>query len=683
MNSCLISCRVRHKRFAPKQHSFAYPLYTYMIDIDELPKLDRKLSLFGYNNLRLTSFYDKDYLEQGTEGIRAKLTNLLAEQKMKLSPEDTVYLVTSARFMNYAFNPVCFYWIFRNGELRGCMAEVNNTFGEKHVYPLVGTGIPQNLTNSKLFNGLVANGNTFFPAAYRSPKQFHVSPFMDLTGEYHFSFEDIRKQLDVTVELFHDDQKVFEASLIEERRVPLSDKALLTTALTRPLTAHITIPRILWEAGKLHVGKGIRYYPKPDPISIMTIRHNTRPNLKDRLAKKLVFNFLKPMQHGQLILTMPDGTTKHFGEQHTDTPADITVHSNTFFGMSAINGNIGIGEGYTQGLWDSSDLVKVIRFFLENRQVHTRPRSLLTNTQARLSGAIQRYRHQKAPKNDKAGSKKNITAHYDLSNELFKQFLDPTMTYSSAVFLDPYDVTEDLEAAQLRKNRILADKANIGPDDHVLEMGCGWGGFAEQTARERGCRITGVTLSRDQYDYATKRIKDARLEHLVDIRLEDYRNISERYDKIISIEMLEAVGHNFHREYFCKLEELLKPSGVAVIQTITIQDAQYNHYRWSVDWIRKHIFPGGELPSLARICEVTSDNTALSVQQVDAIGLHYANTLNQWRQRFNASWKAIAPLGFDDYFLRTWNYYLAICEAGFLQGNINDLLIVLSRASSE
>ena len=683
MNSCLISCRVRHERFAPKQHSFAYPLYTYMIDIDELLKLDHKLSLFGYNNLRLASFYDKDYLEQGAEGIRTKLTSLLAKQNVELLPDDTVYLVTSARFLNYAFNPVCFYWMFREENLLGCMAEVNNTFGEKHVYPLIGADIPQDIADATQLERLGVNNSTFFPAEYRSPKKFHVSPFMDLTGEYHFSFEDIRKQLDVTVGLFHGDQKFFEANLTEEHRVPLSDKALLNTALTRPFTAHITLPRILWEARKIHFGKGIRYYPKQAPISTMTIRHNTRPKLKDRLAQKLVLNFLKRMQHGQLILTMPDGTTENFGEQRSDTSADVTIHSDNFFSMSAFNGNIGLGEGYAQGLWDSSDLVKVIRFFLENRQVHARTRNLLTNTQARVLGAIQRYRHQKAPKNNEIGSKENITAHYDLSNELFRQFLDPTMTYSSAVFLDPYDVTEDLEAAQLRKNRLLADKANIGADDHVLEMGCGWGGFAEQTARERGCRITGVTLSHDQYSYATKRIKDAQLEHLVDIRLEDYRNISEQYDKIVSIEMLEAVGHNFHKEYFCKINELLKPSGVAVIQTITIQDAQYNHYRWSMDWIRKHIFPGGELPSLARICEVTSDSTSLSVQQVDAIGLHYANTLNQWRQQFNASWKSIEPLGFDDYFLRTWNYYLAICEAGFLQGHINDLLIVLSRASSE
>lgn len=683
MNSCLITCRVRHERFAPKHHAFAYPLYTYLLDINELPELNNKLSLFGYNKLRLASLYDKDYLTHGPEEIRTKLTRLLEEQKMRLLPEDTVYLVTSARFLNYAFNPVCFYWIFRKEELRGCVAEVNNTFGEKHVYPLVGSGLSSQPANKEESKGITSHDYHSFPALYRSPKQFHVSPFMDLTGEYHFSFEDIRRQLNVTVGLFREDQKVFEANLTENHRVPLNDKALLKTVLTRPLTAHLTMPRILWESGKLHFGKGIQYYPKPAPASTMTIRKKTQPRLKDSLAQKLVHHRLKKMQHGQLTLTMPNGVSSHFGEQRVGKSTDLTIHSNKLFSQIVFNGNIGLGEGYSQGLWDSSDLVSVICFFLENRKVHTRKRNLPANIQAKFIGSIQRYRHQHAPRNDEAGTKANIAAHYDLSNKLFEQFLDPTMTYSCGVFLDPHDTSEDLEAAQLRKNRLLADKAKIRSDDHVLEIGCGWGGFAEQTARERGCHITGLTLSREQYDYATQRIKNAQLEHLVDIRLQDYRNVTIQYDKIVSIEMLEAVGHNFHPEYFRKLDELLKPSGVAAIQTITIQDAQYNHYRWGMDWLRKHIFPGGELLSLARICEVTSANTTLSVQQVDAIGEHYANTLNQWRQRFNASWQSITPLGFDDYFRRTWNYYLAICEAGFLQGHINNLHIVLSRTQSK
>ncbi|SIN74706.1 DUF1365 family protein [Halodesulfovibrio marinisediminis] len=669
MNSSLITCRVQHERFAPKKHAFSYPLYTYLLDIDELQELNQKRILFGYNKLRLASFHDKDYLQDNPASVRQKLTELLNKQDIELAESDIIYLVTSARFVNYSFNPVSFYWIFRDNCLQGCVAEVNNTFGEKHVYPLPGSGIPASDSSTE---------NTF-PARYQHPKQFHVSPFMDLTGEYHFTFEDVREHLDVTVELFHGTDRTFKANLLEETRVPLTDMALLKTAFTKPLTAHLTMPRILWEAGKLHYGKGIHFYSKPEPVSDMTIRHKDTPKITDRLATKLVQTALQRMQLGQLTLTMPDGSSKRYGDEHTGSKAELTVNSPSLFRKIACRGDIGLGEGYSEGLWDSPDVVDVIRFFLENRKIHTRTHNALTNTAAILSGAIQRHLHLKAPQNDEAGSKANIAAHYDLSNELFRHFLDPTMTYSSGVFINPADVTEDLEEAQLRKNRLLADKAQITADDHVLEIGCGWGGFAEQTAKERGCRITGVTLSQEQYTYATQRIKDADLDHLVDIQLRDYRTLSSQYDKIVSIEMLEAVGHKFHAEYFQKLEDLLAPSGLAAIQTITIQDAHYDHYRWGVDWVRKHIFPGGELLSLARICEITSDTTSLSVQKVQAIGLHYANTLNQWRKNFEQQWPQITKLGFDDYFRRTWIYYLASCEAAFLQGYINDLHILLSR----
>lgn len=671
MNSSLITCRVQHERFAPKKHAFSYPLYTYLLDIDELQELNQKIILFGYNKLRLASFHDKDYLQDSPGSVRQKLTDLLSKQNIELKESDTVYLVTSARFVNYSFNPVSFYWIFRDSSLRGCAAEVNNTFGEKHVYPLPGSGMHAEDSSTK-------NTESNFPARYQHPKLFHVSPFMDLTGNYHFTFEDIREQLDVTVELFHGTDRTFKANLLEETRVPLTDTALLKTAFTKPLTAHLTMPRILWEAGKLHYGKGIHFYSKPEPVSDMTIRHKDTTKVSDRLATKLVQTALQRMQFGQLTLTMPDGSSKRYGEEHTGPKAELTINSASLFRKIAYRGDIGLGEGYSEGLWDSPNIVDVIRFFLENRKIHTRTHNTLTNTIARLSGAMQRHLHLKAPKNDETGSKANIAAHYDLSNELFSQFLDPTMTYSSGVFINPTDVTENLEKAQLRKNRLLADNAQITADDHVLEIGCGWGGFAEQTAKERGCRITGVTLSQEQYIYATQRIKDADLDHLVDIQLQDYRTLASQYDKIVSIEMLEAVGHKFHAEYFRKLEDLLAPSGLAVIQTITIQDAHYDHYRWGVDWIRKHIFPGGELPSLARICEITSDTTSLSVQKVQAIGLHYANTLNQWRKNFEQQWPQIRKLGFDDYFRRTWIYYLASCEAAFLEGYINDLHIVLS-----
>lgn len=664
MNSRLLSCRVRHERTWPKAHRFEYPLYTYLLDVDELDELDRKLRLFGHNRVRLASVHDADYLEDGPGTVRDKLSRLLKPQGMALTAHDTVLVATSARFLNYVFNPVSFYWIFRDGKHLGCVAEVNNTFGEKHVYPLPGAG-----------------DTAGFPARYRADKAFHVSPFFDRSGEYRFRFGDVRHGLDVTVSLYREGEKVFEASLVEEgERQTISDAVLARTALTRPFTVHLTFPRILWEAGKIHFGKKAAYHPKPAPDSPMTIRSKSAKSIKESICRHFVFRHLRGMERGSLSISLPDGSQKRFGGERPGSEASMRIHSDAFFPMAALHGDIGLGEAYSDGLWDSPDLVALFRFFLENRQVHVPPGNFLKRFALDSCGLFQRCCHQKAPKNDEAGSRTNISAHYDLSNELFSHFLDPTMTYSSGIYRNPCDPDEDLEQAQLRKNRVLADKACIGPDDHVLEVGCGWGGFAEQTARERGCRVTGVTVSREQYDYARERIRRAGLEDRVEIRFQDYRKLNERFDRIVSIEMLEAVGHRYHGEYFRTLERLLTPSGVAVIQVITIQDPHYDRYRRSMDWIRKHIFPGGALPSLTRICATATRHTALTVQNVDAVGLHYANTLRQWRRNFNENWESIAPLGFDEYFRRTWNYYLGVCEAGFIHGHINDLQIVLSRA---
>lgn len=682
MNSRLLTCRVQHQRFTPKEHSFSYPLYTCLFDIDELPLLNTQLRLFGHNKKRLLSLHDADYLERGSETIRTKLTHLFSAKNVELRATDTVFLVTSARFLNYAFNPVCFYWIFRDEALHGCAAEVNNTFGEKHIYILPGSGSMAKKTELSQENDTShpTASTDVFPAQYSSPKQFHVSPFMDMQGSYAFSFEDIRQTLDVTVTLYHDTTKAFEATLIEEERFPLTDATLLKTVVTKPFTTHLTMPRILWQAGKIHLGKGIRYHPKPEPDNDMTIRHKTTISRKDKLAFAIIKRVLNKVRYGQLTLILPDDTSVHFTGTLPGPTASISVHSYALFRNILLHGDIGLGEGYTQKLWESEDVVSLIQFFLKNRKIYATSSNFLQNIWAYGTGLVRKQVHATAPHNDQAGSKANIAAHYDLSNDLFRCFLDPTLTYSCALFLEPDNVHENLTEAQLRKNRELADKVGISATDHVLEVGCGWGGFAEQTAKERGCKVTGVTLSQEQYDYATQRIQQAGLEHLVDIQLLDYRNLTSQYDKIVSIEMLEAVGHKFHAEYFQQLEKLLNPKGKIAIQTITIKDSLYSRYCCKTDWLRKHIFPGGELPSLSRICTVVSGNTGLALERVDAYGQHYANTLSQWREKFNTSWSDVEQLGFDEKFKRTWNYYLASCEAGFLQGHIDDLHILLAHA---
>jgi cyclopropane-fatty-acyl-phospholipid synthase len=273
-------------------------------------------------------------------------------------------------------------------------------------------------------------------------------------------------------------------------------------------------------------------------------------------------------------------------------------------------------------------------------------------------------------------SKKNIEAHYDLSNDLYKLFLDPTMTYSCAYFEEP---GQSLEEAQLAKYRRLAEKVRLQEGDHVLEIGCGWGGFASVAAGEYGARVTGITLSEEQAVYARQRMVDEGLDHLVDIRIVDYREVEGQFDKIVSIEMLEAVGHRFLDTYFEQVDRLLAPDGLAAVQVITIPEQRYDNYRRRPDFIQRYIFPGGHLPSLEAMTSSMGSNTQLFVDETENIGVHYAETLRLWRERFLSNVDEVRELGFDERFIRMWEFYFAYCEGAFLARYIGDLQLVLTR----
>jgi cyclopropane-fatty-acyl-phospholipid synthase len=273
-------------------------------------------------------------------------------------------------------------------------------------------------------------------------------------------------------------------------------------------------------------------------------------------------------------------------------------------------------------------------------------------------------------------SKRNIAAHYDLSNDLYATFLDDTMTYSAAFFESP---TATLEEAQEAKYRRLAEKARVDAGCHVLEIGCGWGGFAVYAASTYGCRVTGITLSEEQAALARRRVTEAGLDHLVDIRIVDYREVDGSYDRIVSIEMLEAVGHRYLGTYFETIDRLLAPDGLAAIQVITIPEQRYASYRRRPDFIQRYIFPGGHLPSLEAMAGSMGQRSELYVDDVENIGMHYAETLRRWRERFLERGDDVRALGFDEPFVRMWEFYLAYCEAAFLARYIGDLQLVLTR----
>lgn len=396
--------------------------------------------------------------------------------------------------------------------------------------------------------------------------------------------------------------------------------------------------------------------------------------------RKLVLDSFRPLQSGTLDLTFPDGEKRTFGGGREGLRASMTIRSESFFKRCVLFGPIGFGEAYVDGEWETPDLVAVIGWFILNAedaggmQTERGAKAPMLN----LLNAYNRLLHQRRP-NDLRTSRRNISEHYDLSNGFFKLWLDPTMTYSSALF-EPADA--DLQAAQIRKYDRLCQCLQLRPTDHVLEVGTGWGGFSIHAASTYGCKITSLTISQQQHDEAVKRIAAAGLSDRVTVLIEDYRKVNGVFDKIVSIEMIEAVGDRFLDTYFESLQRVLAPHGMIGLQMITCPDRQYRILRDGVDFIQKHIFPGSLLVSQARVTQALNRTGSLNLHSWKDMGMHYAKTLGMWCDRFEAERAAVMKLGFDERFLRKWRYYLRYCEAAFATRNISVVQAVYSRPNN-
>ena len=368
---------------------------------------------------------------------------------------------------------------------------------------------------------------------------------------------------------------------------------------------------------------------------------------------RLVFELLDNLHGGMLEIRLPDGSSRLFGEG--EYGVTLNVHDEAMFSQVLARGDIGLAEAYLDGHWDSPDVTGLLTLLTRNRDalkkaVYGSWRNLLA---ARLRHWLNR--------NSRAGSKRNIMAHYDLGNDFYRLWLDRSMSYSSALYLAVDD--GELESAQRAKYRRLLRRLHAEPGQSVLEIGCGWGGFAEIAVQE-GLQVTGLTLSPAQLEWARKRVPEA------DLRLQDYRDTSERFDHIVSIEMFEAVGERWWPTYFRTIARALKPGGRAVIQSITIRDDLFAEYRKGTDFIQQYVFPGGMLPSRSAF-RAAAAKQGLTVHGEYAFGKDYARTLAEWRHAFENNWPQIAALGFDEQFRRLWRMYLSYCEAGFLAGNID------------
>jgi cyclopropane-fatty-acyl-phospholipid synthase len=386
----------------------------------------------------------------------------------------------------------------------------------------------------------------------------------------------------------------------------------------------------------------------------------------------LVRKVLAPMTRlraGCVTVILPDGRQVRLDSGRPGPQAELIIKDYMFARRLLVGGEIGFGEGYLQGEWESPRLETLIELMSVNRDVIdiALPGRLWKRAITLVGHVLNR--------NTRAGARQNIKAHYDLGNAFYETWLDHTMTYSSAVF-EPGD--NDLAAAQTRKYRLLAERAGIKPGEHVLEIGCGWGGFAEFAAKELGCKVTGLTISKEQFEFATERMRKAGLEDRVTIAMRDYRDEKGIFDRITSIEMFEAVGEGFWPSFFRQMHERLRPGGTAGLQVITIADQLFPSYRRNVDFIRRYIFPGGMLPT-ASIMRSLGEKYGLPMLNEWAFRLDYAATLAQWRERFLAAWPKLTPLGFDERFRRMWEYYLSYCEGGFRAGSIDVRQMVFTR----
>jgi cyclopropane-fatty-acyl-phospholipid synthase len=386
------------------------------------------------------------------------------------------------------------------------------------------------------------------------------------------------------------------------------------------------------------------------------------------------------MTCGRLRLVLPDGSEKFFGGEGEKPQAEIRVKDDGFFRSCVLYGPVGFGEAYMEGRWETDDLVAVISWFIRNADESTVLKgSGKTDWRIGLMDFVHRAAHR-LRHNSLRTSRRNIQEHYDLSNEFFALWLDPTMTYSAAY----WDGAEmNLEQAQVRKYDVLCRKLRLQPTDHVLEIGSGWGGFSMHAAKTFGCRVTTVTISQAQFEEAARRITAAGLQDKINLRLTDYRELTGQFDKIASIEMLEAVGDKYLDGYFAQCHRLLKRQGLLGLQYITCPDAQYEVLRRGTDFIQRHIFPGSLLNSIGRVNVALNRTGDLFLHDLDDMGPYYARTLHVWRENFHRVLGEVRQQGFDDTFIRKWDYYLAYCEAAFATRHISVVQAVYSRADNE
>ena len=649
--SLIYQGRVMHSRLGSVKNAFIYPYYYLAIDLDDLSRLSKQMWLFSYNRWNVYSIRDQDYLDRSSDSIKQKFLKYL-EQHSISRPARVVFL-TCPRIFGYVFNPVSFYYCYDEaGESYCHVAEVNNTFDERHLYIL------ENPTKIK------------GESRYLRPKDFHVSPFYPVQGDYEFSFSELEAKIRIAIDVKDHGKKIFKSE-VTANGIRMTQKELIRNLVKYPFTLSLTMPRILWQALILKFFKNAQVFRKPAPIAKNTILQR-RYRIVERVAKELVGRCLKRITQGCLTVQEVSGETLKFGDvgAKPEDKHELIVKHGRFYSLTAMKGAVGAGESYIYGDWDSPRLTELLMFLFRARLTEQRVSFLIP-----LFQWVEKIRHH-LHANSLFQSRRNIHAHYDLGNDFFKIFLDPTLTYSSGYFRDKGDT---LEQAQYNKIDRIIEQAQVKPGQHVLEIGSGWGAMALRLAQKYGAKVTTVTLSENQAQYVGKLIEGAGLQDKIEVKLVDYRLLTGEYDHIISVEMIEAVGKEYLATYFDCCAKLLKPKGRFVFQAITMEDAFYEQYSKRADWIQKYIFPGAHLPSLSALRSISTEQNKFAWIDEFSIGQDYAQTIKAWDETFLNQKQKVHALGFDDDFIRMWHYYFCYCEAGFRLGHIDDYQVTLEK----
>ncbi len=656
MNSCLYQGTVRHRRTGAIEDDFCYSLFMAYLDLDELPELFDGRWLWSARRPALAWFRRADYLGDPHTPLRDAVRELV-HQRTGARPTGPIRLLTHLRYFGHCFNPVSFYYCFDAEDERvvAVVAHVTNTpWGERHAYvmPVTHAGDRGTVTLMRA----------------QLDKQLHVSPLMGMDHVYDWRLTCPAERLLVHIE--------------SHRR---RQACIRRDALPAPPRAHATL--VARHADPLspdhaaHRGAHLCTRPAAEAAwSKLLPAPDSPPAHMSHIARPIVLHLLGGIHGGQLTI-VENSQRVVLGKLDPERPLQVTVQVRSPRVYRALlRGSVGLCQSYIDGLWECSDLVGLTRLAALNVSSLDSLRRVLAPVLIPGQRWIRWLR-----RNTIGRSREQIAAHYDLGNELFEQFLDPTMMYSCAVFDSP---RMTLEQASLAKLERICSKLDLSPQDHVLEIGTGWGGFAVYAAEHHGCRVTTITISREQHAYACERVRAAGLQERVTVLLQDYRDSSLSdpravgqggYDKLVSIEMIEAVGWQNFPTYFRRCSELLADDGAMLLQAIVIDDRAYEVEKAGRSFINTYIFPGGCLPSLEVISRSLARATDLRQVHIEDITSHYATTLARWRERFQDASERIAQLGYDERFRRLWELYLSYCEGGFRERRIRDVQLLLAK----